>query len=150
MVIRDKDSALFLGCVTLDPTFKEFESGKNLCEFAIKYDYIPPATRGGKGENKYIYVKAWNADSRPLLTTAKYLTKGDYLWVAGRVERDEYRSEKKGADVFYLTAEAVIPAEVVTTVTQLILSGKVAEILTGGAELEEVTEEEELPEEFKD
>lgn len=149
MIIAYKDYALLVCNVTQDPTYREFDSGKAIMNISARYDYIPPKD-GGRGENKYMTIKAWNPSDKPALMPIMYLQKGDTIWVAGKLLRDEYLSQKHGHDEFYLQADAIIPAECISTVTQLILSGQAAALLAGGNKLAELDEDEEdLPEEFK-
>ena len=91
------------GQVTQDATFRHFDSGKNVCNFSLKYGR---AESNGQGSKKglFINVSAWGKTGE----YASGLEKGDYVICAGTLERDDYRSKKKGEDVFLLNAEIVL------------------------------------------
>ena len=88
------------GQVTQDATFRHFDSGKNVCNFSLKYGR---AESNGQGSKKglFINVSAWGKTGE----YASGLEKGDYVICAGTLERDDYRSKKKGEDVSGIMAE---------------------------------------------
>ena len=91
------------GQVTQDATFRHFDSGKSVCNFSLKYGR---AESNGQGSKKglFINVSAWGKTGE----YASGLEKGDYVICAGTLERDDYRSKKKGEDIFLLNAEIVL------------------------------------------
>lgn len=91
------------GQVTQDATFRHFDSGKSVCNFSVKYGR---AESNGQGSKKglFINVSAWGKTGE----YASGLEKGDYVICAGTLERDDYRSKKKGEDIFLLNAEIVL------------------------------------------
>lgn len=91
------------GQVTQDATFRHFDSGKSVCNFSVKYGR---AESNGQGSKKglFINVSAWGKTGE----YAAGLEKGDYVICAGTLERDDYRSKKKGEDIFLLNAEIVL------------------------------------------
>lgn len=71
------------------------KSGKSVTSFSIQY--------GKEGENKlYQNCNAWGDLSRKYLNR---LDRGDTVLVIGRMEKDDYWSEKKGSDEFKLIVE---------------------------------------------
>ena len=71
------------------------KTGKSVTQFSIQY--------GKEGETKlYQNCTAWNDLSRKYLNR---LDKGDYLLVVGRLDKDDYWSERNGKDEFKLNVE---------------------------------------------
>lgn len=71
------------------------KTGKSVTAFSIQY--------GKDGDNKlYQNCNAWGDLSRKYLNR---LDRGDYVLVIGRMEKDDYWSEKKGVDEYKLIVE---------------------------------------------
>ena len=71
------------------------KSGKSVTAFSIQY--------GKDGDNKlYQNCNAWGDLSRKYLNR---LDRGDTVLAIGRMEKDDYWSEKKGTDEFKLIVE---------------------------------------------
>lgn len=91
------------GNVTQDAKFRFFESGKCVANFPVKYD-TQDAEGQGRKKGRFIDISAWGE-------TGKYasgLEKGDTVLVAGRMQKDDYKSQKNGEDVYLLNAEMVL------------------------------------------
>ena len=91
------------GQVAQNATFRCFDSGKSVSNFSVKYGRAESDGQGSK-KGLFINVSAWGKTGE----YASGLEKGDYVLCAGTLERDDYRSKKKGEDIFLLNAEIVL------------------------------------------
>ncbi len=104
MEINSKNTggAIFVGTVHQDAKTNVTKSGLHVANFSICYGKEDGDTGAKKG--KYINCIAW----RDLADYAANLEAGDVVLAAGTLSRDEYRSNKKGSDVYQLTCQIIL------------------------------------------
>lgn len=91
------------GTVGNDATFREFDSGKSVSNFGVRYT-TADGDEPGRKKGVYMNVSAWNELSH----YASGLEKGDTVLVVGFTQKDEYQSKKQGKEVLILVAELVL------------------------------------------
>ena len=102
-LLKQGETAIAWGYLSKDASFRKFDSGKQVANFSICYG-SEPGEDGGRRKYKYIGVDAWGL----LGLYASAFEKGDTVLVAGRLEKDEYRSQKKGFDIYKIIADVAI------------------------------------------
>lgn len=93
-----------------------FPSGKRVTNFSISYA-SQKKSDGSGWENQYINCSAWG----DLADYATCLEKGDLIMLAGRLDKDKYRSEKKGEEVMMIVCDMIV------------VQGKIDNSIVGGA-----------------
>lgn len=95
-------SLILWGTCTSGPRVRTFENGKTKTTFSIRYDQ--KKNEDGEKISTYMDVEAWGK----LAKYAACVERGDDLLVCGEYVRDNYRSEKKGEDVYTLKATIIL------------------------------------------
>lgn len=95
-------SLILWGTCTSGPRVRNFDNGKTKTTLSVRYNQ----KRNDDGEkiSDYMEIEAWGR----LAQYAACVEKGDDLLVAGEYAKDNYRSEKKGEDVFVLKASIIL------------------------------------------
>ena len=99
-------SLILWGTCTSGPRVRTFDNGKTKTTFSIRYDQ--KKNEDGEKISTYMDVEAWGK----LAQYAACVERGDDLLCAGEYVRDNYRSEKKGEDVYTLKASIILPQAV--------------------------------------
>ena len=95
-------SLILWGTCTSGPRVRTFDNGKTKTTFSIRYDQ--KKNEDGEKISTYMDVEAWGR----LAQYAACVERGDDLLCAGEYVRDDYRSEKKGEDVYTLKATIIL------------------------------------------
>lgn len=95
-------SLILWGTCTSGPRVRTFDNGKTKTTFSIRYDQ--KKNEDGEKISTYMDVEAWGK----LAQYAACVERGDDLLCAGEYVRDNYRSEKKGEDVYTLKASIIL------------------------------------------
>lgn len=95
-------SLILWGTCTSGPRVRTFDNGKTKTTFSIRYDQ--KKNEDGEKISTYMDVEAWGK----LAQYAACVERGDDLLCAGEYVRDNYRSEKKGEDVYTLKATIIL------------------------------------------
>lgn len=95
-------SLILWGTCTSGPRVRTFDNGKTKTTFSIRYDQ--KKNEDGEKISTYMDVEAWGK----LAQYAACVERGDDLLCAGEYVRDNYRSEKKGEDVYTLKASVIL------------------------------------------
>lgn len=100
--IKNKDGSMVLwGTVTSGPKVRRFDSGKAKVNISVCYENR--RNENGDTVKKYLDVDSWGR----LAKMASHLERGDDVTVVGFLARDDYRSDRKGEDVFVLKADQI-------------------------------------------
>lgn len=100
-IIQHKGNVIAWGYLGQDAKHKEFDSGKSVTNFSLRYGSEASTDNGGRRKNLYIDVDAWNQ----IGGYAANFEKGDNVVVFGRMIKDDYKSNKQGHDVFKISAD---------------------------------------------
>lgn len=95
-------SLILWGTCTSGPRVRTFDNGKTKTTFSIRYDQ--KKNEDGEKISTYMDVEAWGK----LAQYAACVERGDDLLCAGEYVRDNYRSDKKGEDVYTLKASIIL------------------------------------------
>lgn len=95
-------SLILWGTCTSGPRVRTFDNGKTKTTFSIRYDQ--KKNEDGEKISTYMDVEAWGK----LAKYAACVERGDDLLCAGEYVRDNYRSDKKGEDVYTLKASIIL------------------------------------------
>ena len=95
-------SIIMWGTCTSGPHVRTFDNGKVKTVFSLRYNQ----TKNDAGEkiSDYIDIESWGNLAR----YAACVEKGDDILVAGEYARDNYRSEKKGEDIYVVKASIIL------------------------------------------
>ena len=95
-------SIIMWGTCTSGPHVRTFDNGKVKTVFSLRYNQ----TKNDAGEkiSDYIDIESWGNRAR----YAACVEKGDDIFVAGEYARDNYRSEKKGEDIYVVKASIIL------------------------------------------
>ena len=95
-------SIIMWGTCTSGPHVRTFDNGKVKTVFSLRYNQ----TKNDAGEkiSDYIDIESWGNLAR----YAACVEKGDDIFVAGEYARDNYRSEKKGEDIYVVKASIIL------------------------------------------
>lgn len=105
--IKQGKYMLAWGTVGKNVNYRDFPSGKAVTNFSVRYD-LEDGDGQGRKKGKYLNVDAWKeGGEHDLALYASCLEPGDSVFVAGRLERDAYQSDKKGEDVYKLNADHI-------------------------------------------
>lgn len=95
-------SLILWGTCTSGPRVRTFDNGKTKTTFSLRYDQ--KKNEDGEKISTYMDVEAWGK----LAQYAACVERGDDLLCAGEYVKDNYRSEKKGEDVYTLKASIIL------------------------------------------
>ena len=95
-------SLIMWGTCTSGPRVRTFDNGKQKTTFSLRYNQVK--NEAGEKISDYIDVEAWGLLAR----YAACVERGDDLLVAGEYARDNYRSDKKGEDIYVLKAAIIL------------------------------------------
>lgn len=95
-------SFLVWGSATKDARTFVLSSGKHKTTFSIVYNRTKD--EDGNKVSEYLDVEAWES----LADYAAGIEKGDTLLIGGQYMRDDYRSEKKGEEIWKLVAGVIL------------------------------------------
>lgn len=95
-------SLILWGTCTSGPRVRTFDNGKVKTTLSVRYNQ--KKNDDGEKVSDYMDIEAWGALAR----YAACVERGDDLLVAGEYARDNYRSEKKGEDVYVLKASIIL------------------------------------------
>ena len=95
-------SIIMWGTCTSGPHVRTFDNGKVKTVFSLRYNQ----TKNDDGEkiSDYIDIESWGNLAR----YAACVEKGDDILVAGEYAKDNYRSEKKGEDIYVVKASIIL------------------------------------------
>ena len=95
-------SIIMWGTCTSGPHVRTFDNGKVKTVFSLRYNQ----TKNDAGEkiSDYIDIESWGNLAR----YAACVEKGDDIFVAGEYAKDNYRSEKKGEDIYVVKASIIL------------------------------------------
>ena len=95
-------SIIMWGTCTSGPHVRTFDNGKVKTVFSLRYNQ----TKNDAGEkiSDYIDIESWGNLAR----YAACVEKGDDILVAGEYAKDNYRSEKKGEDIYVVKASIIL------------------------------------------
>ena len=95
-------SIIMWGTCTSGPHVRTFDNGKVKTVFSLRYNQ----TKNDAGEkiSDYIDIESWGNLAR----YAACVEKGDDIFVTGEYARDNYRSEKKGEDIYVVKASIIL------------------------------------------
>lgn len=95
-------SIIMWGTCTSGPHVRTFDNGKVKTVFSLRYNQ----TKNDAGEkiSDYIDIESWGNLAR----YAACVEKGDDIIVAGEYAKDNYRSEKKGDDIYVVKASIIL------------------------------------------
>ena len=95
-------SIIMWGTCTSGPHVRTFDNGKVKTVFSLRYNQ----TKNDAGEkiSDYIDIESWGNLAR----YAACVEKGDDILVAGEYAKDNYRSEKKGEDIYVVKASIIM------------------------------------------
>ncbi len=95
-------SLIIWGTCTSGPRVRTFDSGKTKTTLSVRYNQKRNDDR--EKISDYMEIEAWG----PLARYAACVEKGDDLLVAGEYVKDNYRSERKGEDMYVLKASIIL------------------------------------------
>ena len=95
-------SLIIWGTCTSGPRTWTFDNGKMKTTFSMRYHQVK--NEDGEKVSSYMEVEAWGNLAR----YAACVERGDDLLVAGEYAKDNYRSEKKGEDMYVLKASIIL------------------------------------------
>ena len=89
----NKNLAIIIGRVTADPQLKSTPSGQAVCSFSIATNQTWTDSFGQKKEKTDFHnIVAWGKKAE---TIAKWVTKGQELYVEGRIETRSWEDKDK-------------------------------------------------------
>lgn len=95
-------SIVMWGTCTSGPHVRTFDNGKVKTVFSLRYNQIK--NDAGEKISDYIDIESWGNLAR----YAACVEKGDDILVAGEYAKDNYRSEKKGEDIYVVKASIIL------------------------------------------
>jgi single-stranded DNA-binding protein len=95
-------SIIMWGTCTSGPHVRTFDNGKVKTVFSLRYNQIK--NDAGEKISDYIDIESWGNLAR----YAACVEKGDDILVAGEYAKDNYRSEKKGEDIYVVKASIIL------------------------------------------
>jgi len=85
------NKVVLAGRITKDPVIKEFESGSKIITFSIATNrYYKSKDGEKKEESEFHNCVAWNKSAEFI---NKYFSKGDPIYIEGRLKTDSYEKE---------------------------------------------------------
>lgn len=100
--IAKGNSIILWGTAAQDAQVRSFQTGKLKTTLSLRYHTEKDAE--DKKVSSYINVETWG----DLARYAACVERGDELLVCGEYRRDDYRSQKKGEDVFIIKAAMIL------------------------------------------
>jgi single-strand DNA-binding protein len=99
------NKAELIGNLAADPTVRELPGGLSVAGFTVVTSRVWKADGGPKKEVEFHPVVAWGQLGR---VVAKYLKKGDKVYVEGRLKTTKFQSKKRSVAKTEVVAQNLI------------------------------------------
>jgi single-stranded DNA-binding protein len=120
---KNGNKMLIWGTAARDASVKTTKSGKNVCGFAVKYDWHHD--ENGKPVNEFMEVSMWGDDALFVGHESIGVAKGDKVLVCGEMTKDTFykQGEDRSKPKYKINADFVLDMTTIFQITQMVAGG---------------------------
>lgn len=120
---KNGNKMLIWGTAARDASVKTTKSGKNVCGFAVKYDWHHD--ENGKAVTEFMEVSMWGDNALFVGHDSIGVAKGDMVLVCGEMTKDTFykQGEDRSKPKYKINAELVLDMTSIFQVTQMVAGG---------------------------
>jgi single-strand DNA-binding protein len=101
---RHYNSVTLIGNLTRDPDLRTTDGGSKVAEFGIAINRKYKANAEWQEDTAFIEITCWGSTAE---NAEKFLSKGEPVFIDGRISQDTWESDGQKQSKVYVTAETV-------------------------------------------
>ena len=121
---KNGNKMLIWGTAARDASVKTTKSGKNVCGFAVKYDWHHD--ENGKPVTEFMEVSMWGDNALFVGHDHIGVAKGDMVLVCGEMTKDTFykQGEDRSKPKYKINADLVLDMTTIFQITQMVAGGE--------------------------